>query len=134
MSAMPKAPFHLTVEIVREIHAEAIEAFGGSTGVCEPSLLESAVAAPQATIGGTSPYADLVEMAAAYLFYLCRNHPFIDGNKRTALGACLVFLRLNGLEPKADGPEWEELTLAVAASEIDREEATARLRNLLPKR
>ena len=134
MSAMPKAPFHLTVEIVREIHAEAIEAFGGSTGVREPSLLESAVAAPQATIGGTSPYADLVEMAAAYLFYLCRNHPFIDGNKRTALGACLVFLRLNGLEPKADGPEWEELTLAVAASEIDREEATARLRHLLPKR
>ena len=134
MSAMPKAPFHLTVEIVREIHAEAIEAFGGSTGVREPSLLESAVAAPQATIGGTSPYADLVEMAAAYLFYLCRNHPFIDGNKRTALGACLVFLRLNGLEPKADGPEWEELTLAVAASEIDREEATARLRRLLPKR
>lgn len=134
MKAVPGTPFHLTVEIEREIHAEAIEAFGGSTGVGEPSLLESAVAAPQATIGGKSPYADLAEMAAAYLFYLCRNHPFIDGNKRAALGACLVFLRLNGLEPKADGPEWEELTLAVAASEIDREEATERLRHLLPKR
>ena len=134
MKAVPETPFHLTVEIEREIHAEAIEAFGGSTGVGEPSLLESAVAAPQATIGGKSPYADLAEMAAAYLFYLCRNHPFIDGNKRAALGACLVFLRLNGLEPKADGPEWEELTLAVAASEIDREEATVRLRHLLPKR
>ena len=134
MSAMPKAPFHLTVEIVREIHAAAISEFGGSTGVREPALLESAVAAPQASFGGRSPYADLVEMAAAYLFYLCKNHPFIDGNKRAALGACLVFLRLNGLEPKADGPEWEELTLAVAASEIDREEATARLRRLLPKR
>lgn len=134
MSAMPKAPLHLTVEIVREIHAAAISEFGGSTGVREPALLESAVAAPQASFGGRSPYADLVEMAAAYLFYLCKNHPFIDGNKRAALGACLVFLRLNGLEPKADGPEWEELTLAVAASEIDREEATARLRRLLPKR
>lgn len=134
MKAVPGTPFHLTVDIVREIHAEAIEAFGGSTGVREPSLLESAVAAPQATIGGKSPYADLAEMAAAYLFYMCRNRPFIDGNKRAALGACLVFLRLNGLKPKADGPEWEELTLAVAASEIDREEATVRLRHLLPKR
>ena len=133
MKAMPEDPFHLTVEIVREIHATAIAEFGGSTGVRELSLLESAVAAPQASIGGRSPYADLVEMAAAYLFYLCRNHPFIDGNKRAALRACLVFLRLNGLEPEADSPAWEELTLAVAASEIDREGTTTRLRRLLPK-
>jgi death-on-curing protein len=75
-----------------------------------------------------------MEMAAAYLFYLCKNHPFIDGNKRAALGACLVFLRLNGIEPKADGLEWEKLPLDVAASIIDREETTARLRRLLPKR
>ncbi len=134
MKAMPEAPFHLTVEIVREIHAEAIEAFGGSTGVRKPRLLESAVAAPQATVRGKSPYVDLAEMATAYLFYLCRNHPFIDGNKRAALGACLVFLRLNGLEPTADSPAWEELTLAVAASEIDRAGTTTRLRRLLPKR
>ncbi len=73
-------------------------------------------------------------MAAAYLYYLCKNHPFIDGNKRTALGACIVFLRLNGIEPKADEPEWEELTLAVAAGTIDRDETTARLRRLLPKK
>lgn len=134
MKAMPEDPFHLTVEIVREIHDTAIAEFGGSTGVRELSLLESAVAAPQASIGGRSPYADLAEMAAAYLFYLCKNHPFVDGNKRAALGACLVFLRLNGLEPEADNPAWEELTLAVAASEIDREETTTRLRRLLPKR
>lgn len=62
------------------------------------------------------------------------NHPFIDGNKRAALGACIVFLRLNGIEPESDGPAWEELTLAVASSEIDRNEATRRLRNLLPGR
>jgi death-on-curing protein len=133
MKAMPEDPFHLTVEIVREIHATAIAEFGGSTGVRELSLLESAVAAPQASIGGRSPYADLAEMAAAYLFYLCKNHPFVDGNKRAALGACLVFLRLNGLEPEDDSPAWEELTLAVAASEIDREGTTTRLRRLLPK-
>jgi death-on-curing protein len=133
MSATPNNCFHLTVEIVREIHAEAIAKFGGADGVREMALLESAVAAPQATFGGGSPYTDLAEMAAAYLFYLCRNHPFIDGNKRSALGACIVFLRLNGIEPKADGSEWEELTLAVAASVIDREETTVRLRKLLPK-
>ena len=132
MSATPNYCFHLTVDMVREIHAEAISRFGGSDGVREQALLESAVAAPQASFGGKSPYADIVEVAAAYLFYICRNHPFIDGNKRAALGACLVFLRLNGIEPNTDGPEWEELTLAVAASTLDRSETTARLRRLLP--
>jgi death-on-curing protein len=132
LSATPNTCFHLTVDVVREIHAEGIARFGGSDGVRETALLESAVAAPQATFGGQSPYKDLAEVAAAYLFYLCRNHPFIDGNKRTALGACIVFLRLNGAEPSADGPEWEGLTLAVAASAIDREVATSRLHKLLP--
>ena len=134
MSTTPDNCFHLTVEIVGEIHAEAVGRFGGSDGVREMALLESAVAAPQASLGGSSPFQDMAEVAAAYLFYVCKNHPFIDGNKRAALGACIVFLRLNGIEPKTDGPEWEELTLAVAASEIDREEATRRLRKLLPKR
>ncbi len=134
MKATPENCFHLTVEIVREIHSEAISRFGGSDGVRELALLESAVAAPQASFGGSSPYQDIAEVAAAYLFYLCKNHPFVDGNKRAALGACVVFLRLNGIEPKTDGPEWEELTLAVAASEIDRDEATRRLRKLLPKK
>jgi death-on-curing protein len=133
MSATPNDCFHLTVEIVREIHAEGIARFGGLEGVRDAALLESAVAAPQASFGGQSPYKDLAEVAAAYLFYLCRNHPFIDGNKRAALGACIVFLRLNGIEPKGDGPEWEDLALAVASGAIDREEATQRLRRLLPK-
>lgn len=133
MSATPDHCFHLAVEIVREIHTDAIVKFGGSDGLRDMALLESAVAAPQASFGGQSPYKDIAEVAAAYLFYLCRNHPFIDGNKRVALGACIVFLRLNGIEPKADGPDWEDLTLAVAGSAIDRDEATQRLRRLLPK-
>jgi len=132
MSATPDNCFHLRVEIVREIHAEAIRRFGGADGLRDVALLESAVAAPQASFGGKSPYADLAEVAGAHLFYLCRNHPFVDGNKRAALGSCIVFLRLNGIEPKPDGPEWEELTLAVAASALDREEATRCLRKLLP--
>ena len=131
MKSPPGNCFHLTVEIVQETHAEALAAFGGSQGIRDQALLESAVAAPQASFGGKSPYADMIEVAAAYLFYLCRNHPFIDGNKRAALGACLVFLRLNGAKPGPDGSEWEELTLAVAASVIDRDEATERLRKLV---
>ncbi len=134
MKATPDSCLHLTVEIVREIHAEVITRFGGSDGMRELALLESAVAAPQASFGGQSIYRDIAEVAAAYLFYLCKNHPFVDGNKRAALGACIVFLRLNGIKPKADGPEWEELTLAVASSTIDRSEATQRLRKLLPRR
>jgi death-on-curing protein len=131
MNATPENCFHLTVEIVRQIHAAAIAEFGGLEGVRDVALLESAVAAPQASVGGKSPYADLVEIAAASLFYLCRNHPFIDGNKRAALGACIVFLRLNRVEPKADGPEWEKLTLGVADGTFDRIKTAERLRELL---
>lgn len=131
MRASPENCFHLTVDIVLEIHAAAIGRFGGSEGLRDLTLLESAVAAPQASFGGASPYQDVVEIAGAYLFYLCRNHPFIDGNKRVGLGACLVFLKLNGIATAPDGPEWESLTLDVAASRIDREETTARLRGLL---
>lgn len=134
MSVTAENCLHLSVEIVREIHAEAIMQFGGSDGVREMALLESAVAAPQASFGGKSPYKDIAEVAAGYMFYLCKNHPFIDGNKRVALAACLVFLRLNGIEPRADGPEWEKLVFDVAASVIDRDETTARLRKLFPKR
>jgi death-on-curing protein len=131
MSAAPDNCFHLTVEVVREIHAEAIAKFGGADGVRDAALLESAVAVPQAGFGGQSPYRDLAEVAAAYLFFLCRNHPFVDGNKRAALGACLVFLRLNGLAPRPDSSEWVALTLAVAAGELDRPETTERLRKLV---
>jgi death-on-curing protein len=92
------------------------------------------VGAPQASFGGKSPYEDLPEVAAAYLFYLCRNDPFIDGNKRAALGACLVFLRLNEIEPEKDGPEWEQLTLDVASSALDRVDTTVRLRKLFRAR
>jgi death on curing protein len=134
VSAKPSGHiYHLTVAIVLEIHAEAISQFGGSAGIREMALLESAVAAPQASFGGESVYTDLFEVAAAYLFFLCRNDPFVDGNKRAALGACIVFLRLNGTEPQSDGRSWEDLTLDVAASMLDRDQATQRLRALISK-
>lgn len=131
MKTTPNDCVHLTLDIVNEIHDAAIAQFGGGTGLRDVALLESAIAAPQATFGGESVFADLVEVAAAYLFYVCRNHPYIDGNKRAALGACLVFLRLNDVEPAPDGTAWEKLTLAVASSELGREEATVLLRELV---
>ena len=126
-NATPEDCVHLGIDIVREIHAEVIKQFGGAHGVRDENLLASAVLTPQSSFGGKSPYADIVEIAAAYLFYICRNHPFVDGNKRTALMAAIVFLRLNGLEPSPDNAEWERLMLDVATSKIDRDETTGRL-------
>jgi death-on-curing protein len=122
---------HLTVDIVKEIHKTVIDEFGGLHGVRDEALLSSAVAAPQATLAGRSPYADVIEVAAAYLFYLCRNHAFNDGNKRVAMVSAITFLRLNAIEPAGDSAEWEQLMLDVAASRLDRENATARLRRLV---
>ncbi|MCB1208666.1 MAG: type II toxin-antitoxin system death-on-curing family toxin [Verrucomicrobiales bacterium] len=127
----PNKCIHLTREIVIEIHAEAIAQFGGSEGLRDLTMLESAVAAPQATFGGVSPFTDGIDVAAGYLFYLCANHPFVDGNKRMALGACLVFLQLNGYEPAPDDERWENLTMAVAAGVLTRDEVTAKLRDLV---
>src|SRR5207249_981028 len=78
--------------------------------------------------------ADVVEIAAAYLFYLCRNHAFNDGNKRAAMASAIVFLRLNGIEPAPDSDAWKELVLDVAASKLDREQTTARLHRLVAAR
>ena len=126
---MKKDLLHPTVEAVKAIHREVLQAHGGSAGIRDEGLLDSAVAAPQATMMGQPMFREPVEVAAAYLFYLCRNHPFIDGNKRTALATCLVFLSENGLlsQEKLDADVWEQLVLDVAASRIDREETTKRL-------
>lgn len=130
---MKKGILHPTVEAVKAIHREVLQAHGGSAGIRDEGLLDSAVAAPQATMMGQPMFKEPVEVAAAYLFYLCRNHPFIDGNKRTALATCLVFLSENGLlkQERLDTDIWEQLVLDVAASRIDREETTRRLGKVL---
>jgi death-on-curing protein len=124
---------HPTVEAVLAIHTEVLAAHGGSPGLRSRELLESAVAAPQATMMGVPMIYDPIEIAAAYLFYLCSNHAFVDGNKRVALATGLVFLSENGLLPNEtlDADEWEDLTLAVAAGVLSRDEVTARLRKLV---
>lgn len=118
---------------MKAIHAEVLAAHGGARGIRDEALLESAVAAPQATMMGQPLISDPIEIAAAYLFYLCRNHTFIDGNKRTALASCLVFLENNNLlsDEKLPTDEWEELMLDIAASKLDRDVTTRRLRRLL---
>lgn len=132
---MSKAFKHSNVEAVKAIHREVLAAHGGAAGIRDETLLESAVAAPQATMMGQPLISDPVEIAAAYLFYICRNHSFLDGNKPTALAACLVFLEANELLPIAKLPvaEWEKLMLDVAASKIDRATTTQRLRKLLKR-
>ena len=133
---MSKSLKHLTVEAVKAIHGEVLAAHGGATGIRDQALLESAVAAPQATMMGRPLISDPVEIAAAYLFYICRNHPVLDGNKRTALAACLVFLEENHLLPNTKLPisDWEQFVLDIASSKITRNETTRRLRKLLNKR
>jgi death-on-curing protein len=124
---------HPTVEAVLAIHTEVLAAHGGSPGLRSRELLESAVAAPQATMMGVPMIYDPIEIAAAYLFYLCSNHAFVDGNKRVALATGLVFLSENGLLPNEtlDADAWENLTLAVAAGVLSRDEVTATLRQLV---
>jgi death-on-curing protein len=130
---MNKPLAHPTVEAVKSIHTAVLEAHGGSAGLRDEALLESAIAAPKATMMGQPLFTDPVEIAAAYLFYLCRNHPFIDGNKRTALATCLVFLSENGLlaEERLDADEWLSFVLAVASSQLDRTETSRMLKSLL---
>lgn len=136
---MPKAKRalrHLSVDAVKAIHEQVLAAHGGAAGIRDEALLESAVAAPQASYGGELLIKNPVEIAAAYLFYLCRNHPFLDGNKRAALAACLVFLDTNGLLPDTGLPvrdidAWEAFVLDLAASHLDRDQTTAQLKKLL---
>jgi len=130
---------HLTAEAVKLIHAEVLRQDGGLGGLRDEGLLQSAISAPQATWGGEPLFKDAVDVSAAYLFYICRNHPFNDGNKRAALATCLIVLEKNGLLPDDGLPgnnidAWEHLTLDVASGKIDRDETARRLRELLMNR
>jgi death on curing protein len=126
---------HLTLEAVKAIHAEVLAAHGGAAGVRDHALLESAVAAPQATAMGNRSLQIRLRLPRRISSISPRNHLFMDGNKRTALATCLVFLSENGLLPDEglDADAWEFLTMDVAANRIDREQTTERLRALTPK-
>ena len=108
-----------------DLHAEAVERFGGMAGVRERGLLESAVAMPMAGFGGEFLHVGLAAMAVAYLFHLIKAHPFVDGNKRTGCLAAMVFLDANGISHRIQGRDLERIAVAVAAGELDKEGVTA---------
>jgi death-on-curing protein len=114
-----KAEF-LTLDEVVEIHAQQIERYGGSHGLRDVAGLESAVAMPQATFDGQFLHASIPAMAAAYLFHLCQNHAFIDGNKRVGANAAVTFLWINDWNPTFEEEEFADLVLSVAAGVLSK--------------
>lgn len=113
-------PRFLSVEDVIDIHGDQIERYGGSLGVRDVELLRSAIGMPEAGFGDHYLHADLFEMAAAYLYHIVQNHPFMDGNKRTGTMAAFVFLKLNGLTLNADESVFESLVLRTAQGQTDK--------------
>lgn len=113
-------PLFLDVEDVVELHASQLEVYGGSAGLRDRGLLESAVAQPQASFGGEFTHQGLFAMAAAYLFHIVSNHPFVDGNKRAGLLSAVVFLDVNGISIDDPSDALYELTMGVAESRIDK--------------
>src|SRR6266850_1056842 len=111
-------PMFLSLDEVLEIHEQQIERYGGSSGLRDAAGLESAVATPQATFGGEFLHISIPAMAAAYLFHLCMNHPFIDGNKRVGANAAITFLLVNNWEPTFGEEEFADLVLSVASGAV----------------
>jgi death on curing protein len=116
-------PLFLTLDEVLEIHDQQIERYGGSHGLRDQAGLESAVATPQATFGGELLHSSIPAMAAAYLFHLCQNHAFIDGNKRVGANAAITFLLMNNWEPVFDDEELVVLVLSIASGVLSKQSA-----------
>ena len=110
----------LALAEVLEIHQDQIDRYGGTTGIRDIGLLKSALGMPSATYGDEFLHTDIFEMAAAYLFHLCKNHPFVDGNKRVGAVAALVFLALNDYELTASEDDLAGMVLATASGELDK--------------
>ncbi|MFH0901755.1 MAG: type II toxin-antitoxin system death-on-curing family toxin [Pseudomonadota bacterium] len=125
-----ESPEFLDLEDVLELHALQLARYGGVDGLRDRGLLESALAQPQATFDGAFVHDGLFVMAAAYLFHIVQNHPFVDGNKRTGLLATLVFLDLNGISITHGSPGLYELTLGVAEGRVTKTAAAETLRRI----
>ena len=119
----------LTLADIIEIHRNQIQLYGGVHGIRNMALLSSAVAVPCATFDGRYLCHDIFEMAAAYGFHICQNHPFIDGNKRVGLVAALVFLEFNGISTEDPGGELYGMMMGIASGKRNK----ADLENLLRK-
>jgi death-on-curing protein len=105
-------------DLVVSIHADLLQRYGGRPGLRDRHLLESAVAQPKMTIGGKSVHKTLFAKAAAYGYHVCRNHPFIDGNKRVAFILMDIFLQKNGWEIVADEEEAYSMMMDLASGKL----------------
>jgi len=114
----------LSVEQVKLIHSRMITEFGGDARIRDEGLLESAVAMPRGQFGGEYLHGSVSEMGAAYLFHICQNHPFVDGNKRAALATAEVFLLLNEGALKASNKQTEKMVFGVADGSFSKEQVT----------
>ena len=123
-------PRFLDFERVLRTHRSLIEHYGGTEGIRDVGLLQSAIAVPQASFEGKSLHEDLFEMAAAYLFHIVRNHPFLDGNKRTGAAAAIIFLAINGIELQGDEEGLVEITLAVAQGQASKQQVAEFFREI----
>jgi len=128
---MKKEPRFLQVSDIQKIHARMIADFGGTCELRDKGLLESAAGMPSAQFGGQYLHDGFAAMAAAYLFHICKNHAFVDGNKRTALTSAELFLELNGYTFAASNDEMVEITLGVADSTISKDELTKMLKKIV---
>ncbi|MGH7166137.1 MAG: type II toxin-antitoxin system death-on-curing family toxin [Nitrospiraceae bacterium] len=124
----------LSVDDVLLIHADTIENDGGSPGVRDHGLLDAAVAMPRQQFGGAFLHEDVAAMAAAYLFHIAQNHPFVDGNKRAAVMAALVFLQVNGIKHLPAPKELEVSTRQVASGELTKGKLTQWMRDRIRSR
>jgi death-on-curing protein len=127
-------PVFLNLAEVLEIHCDQIVRYGGTAGIRDLELLKSALGLPAATYDGDFLHADIYEMVAAYLFHIVRNHPFIDGNKRTGTVSALVFLLLNGFNFNAPENELVKIVLAVACGKIAKAELALFFRKWVKKK
>ncbi len=115
-------PVFLALEEVLALHADQIRRYGGRAGIRDLELLKSALGMPEASYGGAYLHPSAAEMAAAYLFHIVRNHPFVDGNKRVGLIAALAFLGLDDLRLDADADALFDLVLGVATGKLAKAE------------
>lgn len=117
---MTPEPRFLPIDREIQIHTRMIMEYGGTDGISDRGLLESAVAMPGAGIEGVYLHPSLPAMAGAYLFHLCMDHPFVDGNKRVAVTAADIFLNINGLRVTASDEDLLEMTSAVASGQMSK--------------
>lgn len=121
-------PTFLSLAEVLEIHQDQVARYGGASGIRDMELLKSALGMPSATYGGQFLHTDIYEMAAAGLFHLVKNHPFVDGNKRVGAVAAFVFLALNGFDFDAPEDDFAEMVLSVAQGDLDKTDVAVFIR------